>query len=258
MTNITASSVASLRQRTGVSMMQCKKALEEADGDEEKAIEILRKSGEAQAVKKAARDQKEGLVFMKQEGNKSGIVMLHCETDFVARNEDFQKFGNELADKLLSEGEDAVKSFAEGAMSDVVQKLGENISLGPVQVIEAPVLGTYIHLNSKIAVVIGLNEGEQEIARDVAMHAAAMNPKFKTPEEVDDASIEAEKNIWKDQLKSEGKPEEIWDKIMIGKEKKFREENALVSQEFVKEPGKTVGEHLGDSKIVEYVRVAVE
>ncbi len=258
MSPISASTVASLRQRTGVSMMQCKKALEEAGGDEEQAIEILKKSGEAQAVKKSARDQKEGLVFMAQEGNKAAILMLHCETDFVARNEDFQKFGDELATKLLSEGEDAVKSHAESVISDVVQKLGENISLGETKIVEAPVLGSYIHLNSKIAVAIGLNEGDQEIAKDIAMHAAAMNPTYKTPEEVEDSAIEAEKDIWKDQLKSEGKPEEIWEKIMMGKEKKFREENALVTQEYVKEPGKKVSEHLGDSEIVEYVRVAVE
>ncbi len=239
-------------------MMQCKKALEEVGGDEEQAIEILKKSGEAQAVKKSARDQKEGLVFMAQEGNKAAILLLHCETDFVARNEDFQKFGNELAEKLLNEGEDAVKSHAESVMSDVVQKLGENISLGETKTVEAPVLGSYIHSNSKIAVAVGLNEGEQEIAKDVAMHAAAMNPIYKTPEDVEDSAVEAEKNIWKDQLKSEGKPEEIWDKIMMGKEKKFREENALVTQEFVKEPGKLISEHLGGATIVEYIRVSVE
>jgi|TARA_Y100000310_G_scaffold338379_1_gene427852 elongation factor Ts len=239
-------------------MMQCKKALEEAGGDEEQAIEILRKSGEAQAVKKSARDQKEGSVFIAQEGNKAGIVMVQCETDFVARNDDFQKFGQELADKLLAEGEDALKSFAEGVMTDIVQKLGENISLGEVKLIEAPVIGSYAHSNHKIGVIVGVNQGEQEIARDVAMHAAAMNPIYKTPEEVDDSAIEAEKNIWKDQLKSEGKPEEIWDKIMIGKEKKFREENALVTQEFVKEPGKKVSEHLDGATVVEYIRVSVE
>ncbi|MBU0458646.1 translation elongation factor Ts [Patescibacteria group bacterium] len=257
MPDTSASTVASLRSRTGVSILQCKKALDEAGGDEDKAIEILRKSGEAQAVKKSARDQKEGALFLAQEGNKAGIVLLNCETDFVARNPDFQKYGEEFVGILMKEGEEALKAHADSVMSDIVQKLGENISLGEAKIVEAPVLGSYIHNNNKIAVIVGTDNGDSEIAKDIAMHAAAMNPLYVTPEEVSVEDIEKEKAIWKEQLTAEGKPEEIMEKIMIGKEKKFREENALVTQEFVKDPSKKVGDHLGDAKVVEYVRMAV-
>ena len=184
--------------------------------------------------------------------------MLNCETDFVARNPDFQKFGKGLADILLNEGEPALKKNAEESLPAIVQKLGENISLGAAHVIEAPVLGSYIHTNSKIAVIIGLDKGDIETARDAAMHAAAMNPLFRTPEQVSAEAIEKEKEIWKSQLKAEGKPEQIWDKIMAGKEKKFREENALISQVYVKDPSKKVKDRLGGAEVVEYLRVAVE
>jgi len=258
MADISASAVSSLRKRTGVSILECKKALEEAGGDEEKSIEILRMKGKAQVVKKAEREQREGAIFLAQEGNKAALVTLHCETDFVARNEDFQKFGQEFADHLLANGEDAFKAHAEEVMPDVVQKLGENISLGEIKVEEAPLLGCYVHNNHKIGVMIGLDTGEEEVARDVAMHAAAMNPLYTSPEDVTDEDIEKEKVIWKEQLKSEGKPEEIMEKIMMGKEKKFREENALLTQEFVKEPKKKVKDHLGGANVVVYVRMAIE
>ncbi|MBU2259173.1 translation elongation factor Ts [Patescibacteria group bacterium] len=257
MSDISAAAVSSLRARTGVSILQCKKALEESGGDEEKAIDFLRKSGAAQAVKKAQRDQKEGAVFLAQDGNKAAMLMLHCETDFVARNEDFRKFGQELADMLLEKGEEELKKYVEGILSDVVQKLGENISLGEVVVIEAPVVGSYVHSNNKIGVIVGTNEGDEEVTRDVAMHAAAMNPLYKTPEDVTAEAIEGEKAIWKEQMKSEGKPEAIMEKIMMGKEKKFREENALTTQEFVKDPSKKVKDHLGGAVVVEYVRFAI-
>jgi elongation factor Ts len=257
MSDISASAVSSLRSRTGVSVLQCKKALEEAGGDEEKAIELLRKSGEAQAVKKADRDQKEGAVFSTQSGNKAGMLVLHCETDFVARNDDFQKFGQELADMLLEKGEEGLKTHVEGILTDVVQKLGENISLGAVTIVEAPVVGSYVHSNNKIAVIVGTNEGDEEVVKDVAMHAAAMNPEYKTPEDVTDEAIASEKEIWKEQLANEGKPAEIMEKIMMGKEKKFREENALTTQEFVKDPSKKVADHLGGATVVEYVRFAI-
>jgi len=205
-----------------------------------------------------SREQKEGSLFLSQKGNKAALIMLNCETDFVARNPDFQKFGKGLADILLNEGEPALKKNAEESLPAIVQKLGENISLGAAHVIEAPVLGSYIHTNSKIAVIIGLDKGDIETARDAAMHAAAMNPLFRTPEQVSAEAIEKEKEIWKSQLKAEGKPEQIWDKIMAGKEKKFREENALISQVYVKDPSKKVKDRLGGAEVVEYLRVAVE
>lgn len=257
MTSITAEQVSSLRKRTGVGLMAVKKALEEAGGDEEQAIEILKKRGEAQAVKKADREQSEGSVFIASESRKAALVHLGSETDFVARGDDFKNAGDELAKKALSEGADAVKAHAETAIPELVNKVGENVSLTDVQVIEGSPLGTYVHSNSKIGVVIVLEGGDEDKAKDVAMHAAAMAPEVVNPEEVSDDAVEKEKAVWKDQLKSEGKPEDIWEKIMMGKEKKFREESALMKQEFVKDPSMTIEKYLDGAKVTAYVRLAV-
>ena len=257
MADIDAKAVASLRARTGVSMMECKKALEEAGGDEEQAIEILRKKGASAAAKKAERDQSEGSVFSAEADGKAGLVRLDCETDFVARDDNFQATGQELADKLVAEGVDAAQALADQKIPELVQKLGENITLGELQLKEAAVSGVYVHSNGKIGVVVGLSAGSPDLAKDIAMHAAAMNPSYVTPEDVSDDDVNKEKEIWKEQLAAEGKPEDIMEKIMMGKEKKFREENALTTQEFVKEPGKLVKELLGDAEVVEYIRIAV-
>lgn len=257
MSEINAQAVASLRSRTGVSMMKCKQALEEAGGDEEKAIEILRKSGAAAAAKKAEREQSEGLVFSASADGKAALVRLDCETDFVARDENFQATGQELADTLVSGGADALSSAAEEKVPALVQKLGENISLGENRLVEAATTGVYVHSNGKIGVVVGLSGGAEETAKDIAMHAAAMNPGYVSPDEVSEEALESERNIWKEQLSAEGKPEEIMGKIMEGKEKKFREENALVTQEFVKDPSKKVGDLLDGEQVTAYERLAV-
>lgn len=257
MSPITASAIQSLRARTGVSISAVKEALEEAGGDEEKAIELLRKRGIAQAAKKAAREQGEGLVFMKEEGSKAAVLIIRCETDFVARDSSFSETGMAILDTLFSQGMDAAKKVAGEKIPELVQKLGENISVDDMHVIEAPVVGAYIHSNAKIGVIIGLEGGARDTARDIAMHAAALSPLYIHPEQVGTDAIEKEREIWREQMKKEGKPEAMWDKIMMGKEKKFREENAIVSQNFVKDPSKTVGQHLGDAKISAYVRVSV-
>ncbi len=257
MTTIDAKAVASLRARTGVSMMQCKSALEEAGGDEEKAVEILRKKGASAAAKKAEREQSEGLVFTAEGNGKAAIVRLDCETDFVARDENFIDLGQSIANALLEGGTENAQSVADEKIPAMVQKLGENISLGEMQLVESAVSGVYVHSNGKIGVVIGLSGGSEDLARDVAMHAAAMNPLYVSPEDVTDEEVAKEKAIWEEQLASEGKPAEIVAKIMEGKEKKFREENALISQEFVKEPGQTVSALLGDTSVTSYVRLAV-
>ncbi len=255
--NISASAIASLRARTGVSISAVKEALEEAGGDEEKAIELLRKRGIAQAAKKASREQAEGLVFQKEEGNKCAMIVLRCETDFVARDDNFQKTGEAVVQELFASGMDSAKKKADELLPDLVQKLGENITVDDMHVIEAPVLGSYLHSNKKIGVIIGLEGSSKDVARDIAMHAAALSPRYVHPEEVGGDILEKEREIWREQLKKENKPEAMWDKIMMGKEKKFREENAITKQAFVKEPGKTVEQHLGGGKITAYVRVAV-
>jgi len=256
---ISASSVASLRSRTGVSISACKEALDEAGGDEEAAIDLLRKRGIAQAAKKAGREQGEGQIFIEEAEGKAVLLMLKCETDFVARDDGFNTLGTDLAHCLLTEGKDAARKKAEEVLPAAVQNLGENISVveEDVHTIEAPVVGSYTHTTGKIGVIIGLDSGSAELARDVAMHAAAMNPQFVSPDDVPKEAVEREKGIWTEQLAKEGKPAQIMEKIMLGKEKKFREESALLKQEFVKVPSKTVEQYLGDAKVVNYVRVEI-
>ena len=254
---VTAEQVSSLRKRTGVGLMAVKSALEEAGGDEEKAIAILRKRGQAQAVKKADRDQKEGSIFIESDDKKAAIVHLACETDFVARGDDFQNAGKAHVKMALEKGVDAAKKHAEEIMPDLVNKLGENITLFDLKVVEGGTLGTYVHSNSKIGVVIALEGGDETKSKDVAMHAAAMAPVVISPEEVSTELVEKEKDIWRDQLKKEGKPEAMFDKIMIGKEKKFREESALVKQPFAKDQAVSVEQYLNGAKVKSYVRFSV-
>lgn len=257
MSEVSASAIQSLRARTGVSISAVRDALIEAGGDEEKAIEILRKRGIAQAAKKADREQSEGLVFMKEEDSKAAVLILRCETDFVARDDGFQKIGSDILETLFSEGMEAAKQKADVLVPELVQKLGENITIDDMHVVEAPVIGGYLHSNRKIGVIIGADGSSKDVARDIAMHAAAMSPRYVHPEEVGMDVLEKEKEIWAEQLKKEGKPENMIEKIMGGKEKKFREENAITKQAFVKDPSKTVEQHLGGGKITTYVRVSV-
>ena len=257
MSPVSPAAVSSLRARTGVSILACKEALEEAQGDEEKAIEILRKRGLAQAAKKAAREQSEGLIFLAEFGSRAALVLLRCETDFVARDEHFMQLGAQLAQTVLKEGIAAAEVLAAAEIPALVQKVGENVTLAEAHLFEHPIVGAYLHSNAKVAVVIGLEKGTREAARDVAMHAAAFSPLYIRPDQVPAEMIAKEKEIWREQLKKESKPEAIWDKIMMGKEKKFREENALLKQPFAKDPSKTVEQYLAGSPVVAYVRVAV-
>ena len=222
-----------------------------------RSIELLRKRGQAQAVKKSEREQREGGIFLEKNGSKAALVHLASETDFVARAEDFRKAGTTLAKTALMKGADAARKEAEGMIPELVNTLGENITLVAVNVVEGAVLGTYVHTNQKIGVVVALDTGTEEIAKDVAMHAAAMAPQVVSPDEVSAELVSKEKEIWREQLKKEGKPEAIWDKIMIGKEKKFREESALLKQPFAKDQTKTVEQYLGEAKVMAYVRLAV-
>jgi elongation factor Ts len=254
---ITPAQVAELRARTGAGILDAKNALEEAKGDTDKAIEILRKKGQAQAVKKADRTQNEGGVFIAASDKKAGVVFVKCETDFVARSEPFLKLGQELAKTLHDKGQAGFDAFAKEKVPAAVLELGENVSVGSNKLVEAAVVGTYVHSNRKIGVVVGLDGGTVQQATDASMHAAAMNPTYVKPEEVDAAAVAQEREIWKEQLAKEKKPAEIIEKIMLGKEKKFREENALLTQPFVKDQNQTVGKMLGKANVTAYVRVAV-
>lgn len=187
------------------------------------------------------------------------MVKLLCETDFVSRSDEFVAIADKLADKLfkgeIKEDEKDVQEVKDSAL-----KTGENIQVGEMKVVEGEKLGVYVHSNKKIGVIVVLSGGDEGVAKDVAMQVAATNPVCISPDEVPQEAVDKEKEIWKEQLANEGKPEAIVEKIMIGKEKKFREENALIKQLFVKDNEKTVEQLLaanGGMKVEKFVRMAI-
>jgi len=255
---ITAAQVKELRDATGISMIKCKQALEEAAGDPEKAREILRKQGEADAAKRSERTAGEGVVVVKisADGKKGAILQLFCETDFVAKGDAFTELAGELISEAL-DGKD-VKNESEEKIQEGIQKNGENIKLGDVVVLEGEKVASYLHSNGKIGVLVSFS-GDEEVGKDVAMQIAAMNPAVLSPEEVKEEDVEAEAKIQKEILEKEGKPAEMIEKIMEGKLKKFREEQALIKQAFVKDSSKTVEQFLAESgaKVEKFVRLAI-
>ncbi len=254
--SVSIEQIKELRAATGGSMMACKKALEESGGEMEAAVDILRKKGEAKAADRAGNSTGQGAIYIKIDGKRAALVELQCETDFVARGEDFFKLTEVLADKLLN-GELAVTEREVVEVKESVLKFGENIKVGNLAIIEGDNLGEYIHSNKKIGVLVSLSGGTQELARDIAMHIAATNPTVISPDEVPMELVAREKAIWEDQLKAEGKPVEIMEKIMLGKEKKFREENALLKQQFVKDPDKTIEQILDGVTVNSFMRFMV-
>lgn len=256
MADISAKAVMDLRAKSGVSMMACKKALVESNGDAEAAMEILRKKGAAKAADKADRATAEGTIAVIGRA----AVALNCETDFVAKNADFIAFAEKLAQTVNAEGVSAAEALFEAEKTDLITKLGENITLGSVVVLDGgSVVGAYIHSNNKLAGLVALDGGSEEVARDIAMHTVAASPGVLSPDEVDEETVSKEREIWLEQLKNEGKPEQILEKILFGKEKKFREENALLKQAFVKNPEVSVEQFATDNgaKIVSFLRLSV-
>lgn len=247
-----------LRDATGVSMTACKSALEEANGDFENAIDVLRKKGEAKAIDRAARGTSQGAVFIKTGSSKGAMVLIGCETDFVARGDDYLTLGNTIVEKLF-DGSIKAEDRDLPEIKDAGLRLGENIQLANMSLVEGDVIGDYVHSNKKIGVLVSMTGGTVELARDVAMHIAATNPAVLSPEQISPELVEREKSIWSEQLKSEGKPAEIVEKIMLGKEKKYREENALLKQAFVKNPDQTIEQLLKDAgaTVKTFVRFAV-
>lgn len=252
--SVSIDQIKALRERTGISMTACKTALEEANGDEEKAIELLRKKGAAKAAERSDRATANGVVAVVQKDNKAAMISLGCETDFVAKNPDFLKHAQELAEKLLNEGEEA--NFDED-IANLGMAMGEKVVVNEKKVISGPKLASYIHLNNRIGVVVSASGGDDELVKDIAMHVAAMNPKNLSPEDIGDELLAKEKEIWAEQLKAEGKPEAIVEKIMEGKAKKFREEAALLTQAFVKNPDQLIKDLLVGEKIEGFWRFEV-
>ena len=269
MAKISASMVKELRERTGLGMMDCKKALSEADGDMEKAIEDLRKASGLKAAKKASRVAAEGVVLTKiaDEGNYGVVIEVSSETDFVARDENFLGFADQVLQASFSDKEaDASTLLASGiedARQALVQKIGENINLRRIDRLSiegdaAGVVGSYIH-NNKIGVLIALRGGDTALARDIAMHIAAVNPMVIRAEDVPEDVLAKESEIYSAQALESGKPEEIVKKMIEGRLRKFVAEISLMEQAFVKDPDAKVGKLLQEagSEVLQFVRFEV-
>lgn len=246
---ISASMVKELRERTGLGMMECKKALVESDGDIEMAIENLRKSSGMKAAKKAGRIAADGVVATRvsEDGKLAVLVEVNSETDFVARDDNFSAYVEKVVNKAFDTKQGDVAALMEGELEEarqaLVQKIGENISVRRVQVVEAAagVVGAYVHGNSRIAVLVALDGGDQELAKDVAMHVAAVNPLYVTPDQIPQEAVDKEKAILLAQPDMAGKPAEIAEKIIGGRLSKFKAEISLTEQAFVKDPDVKVG-----------------
>jgi len=246
---ITASDVKKLRDITGAGMMDCKKALKESNGDYDKAIEYLRKKGQKVSAKRADRDAKEGVVIaaVAEDGTRGVIVKLSSETDFVAKNEDFINLTKEFANIALNTFPDSLEDLLKAKYNDItvgekvaeqVGIIGEKIELASYEKIEAPMVVSYIHMGNKAAVIVGLNKKDDsfiEAGKNVAMQAAAMKPIALDKDGVDASLVEKEIEIGKEQARNEGKPEEMLERIAMGKLNKFYKENTLLNQAYVKD-----------------------
>jgi len=283
MAEITAKMVKDLRAKTGAGMMDCKKALVEANGDEEKAVEVLRKKGLANADKKGDRNAAEGVVniSISDDFRTATISEINCETDFVAKNADFQEFVTATTEHIqkvepvdvtaLLDSEFKGAKFEE-ELKTIIAKIGENIVVrrfATVKADENGILNGYVHMGGKVGVIVAAAcdkpetaEAVKDVLKDIAMHAAAMNPKYLNPEAIPAEDIEKEKEIAKAQLEKEGKPANIIEKIIPGKIKRFEADNCLTKQAFVKDDKKTVEQVLadaakavgGEAKLAEYIR----
>lgn len=241
--------VKELRERTGLGLLECKKALKEAENDIEVAIEALRKSSGMKAAKKAGRIAADGVVTTRiaEDGSFGVLVEVNSETDFVARDENFLGFVSTVADSLYearSADLEAIKSGPiEASREALVQKIGENIGVRRASLVTADngVVGGYVHGNNRIAVLVELRGGDQDLARDVAMHVAAVNPQVVSPDDMPEELLNKERDIFTAQAQESGKPQEIIEKMIGGRIKKYLAENSLTEQAFVKDPDITVG-----------------
>jgi elongation factor Ts len=256
---ITTEQIKELRDATGVSVMQCKKALEEAGGDMEKALMILKKKSSDIAIKKADRETNDGIIVVKQNPGKAIVLVLSCETDFVAKNEDFLGLAETLANMAATDGKDATLAKAPELISQVVQKVGENIQIHTIETIEAPVVGSYVHSGKSAAVVALSSGGNEALAKDVAMHVAAMKPEYATLEDVSPETKDKVKEMFAKEVTESDKPEDIKAKMLEGKIGTYLKEQVLVEQPFVKNPDATIGKLLADAgaKLEKFVRYSI-
>jgi len=256
---ITAQEVNKLRQMTGAGMMDCKKALTEAEGDFEKAVDILRKKGQKVSASRADRETKEGVVVTKVSAdNTTGIILsLTCETDFVAKNEEFGSFANNILNLAVENNATSKEEILALPFDDITVgekitemtgKIGEKIDISHFEIVKGEAVTPYIHSNGKLGVLVALTSTNgsdvEEAGKDVAMQIAAMNPVAVDKDGVDSTTVEREIEVGKDQARQEGKPEEMLEKIAMGKLQKFYKENTLLSQSFVKDNSKTIAQYL--------------
>ncbi|HGO4011547.1 TPA: translation elongation factor Ts [Staphylococcus aureus] len=273
MATISAKLVKELREKTGAGMMDCKKALTETDGDIDKAIDYLREKGIAKAAKKADRIAAEGLVHVETKGNDAVIVEINSETDFVARNEGFQELVKEIANQVLDTKAETVEALMETTLpngksvderiKEAISTIGEKLSVRRFAIrtkTDNDAFGAYLHMGGRIG-VLTVVEGstDEEAARDVAMHIAAINPKYVSSEQVSEEEINHEREVLKQQALKEGKPENIVEKMVEGRLRKYLQEICAVDQDFVKNPDVTVEAFLKTKggKLVDFVRYEV-
>lgn len=241
---ITTEQIKELRDATGISVMQCKHALEEAEGDMKKALAILKKTSSDIALKKINREVKDGRIAIKMGDRKAVLVSLHCETDFVAKNEDFVNLLDKLAGKALADGIEKMKTEAKDAIDPIIQKTGENIQLGDAYEVRGDVLGSYIH-NNKIGIIVSLEGGSVELAKDIAMHITAMKPEYISQEEITEDVKKTMKEIFEKEIVGIDKPEEIKKKMLDGKMMTYFKEKTLLDQVFIKNTSENAGETVG-------------
>ncbi|EYB66649.1 elongation factor Ts [Deinococcus phoenicis] len=263
-------SIKKLRELTGAGMMDVKKALSDAGNDEDKAVALLRERGIVKAAKKADREAREGLVRFVVDSNKAAMVEVNSETDFVARNSDFQALVERLAQAALKAGTSDVEAFKNFALDggDTVGntvaaaagKIGENLVLNRVAFVEAAEgeqVAGYVHSNGKIGVLVDIAGGTEAQAKDVALHVAAERPQYLSRDEVNQDDIEKEREILTNKALNEGKPQQIVEKIVGGQIGKFYEEKVLPEQKFVKDQSMTVAKYLGGAQIKRFVRFEI-
>lgn len=267
MAAISASQVKELRERTGLGMMECKKALTETGGDIEQAIDNLRKNSGLKAAKKAGRTAAEGIVVTRvaDDGSYGVVVEINSETDFVARDDNFKNFADQVADALFADKSDDVAALMAGDMENtrvqLVQKIGENVSVRRAALIEAGagnLLGAYVH-GGRIGVLTVLKGGNADVAKDVAMHVAAINPAVALPEDMPQEQLDKEKAVILAQPDMAGKPEQIAEKMVQGRLNKYLAENSLTEQPFVKDPNQSVAEFVKSAggEVVAFTRFEV-
>ena len=263
---IKASQVKELRDMTGVAMMDCKKALVECEGDIEKALDLLRSNSALKAEKKSSRIAADGILVVSVNEDYATLVELNSETDFAAKDANFLSFGEKVKEYISKNKIFEASALKESSLEDdrkaLVQTIGENIQIRRVVTLEFDStmnIGIYIHSDSKLGSLVVTKDGNDEIAKDIAMHVSAFNPLCLSQDDIDKDVLEREKAIYQNQAQDSGKPQDIMDKMVDGKVKRFLSEVSLISQNFVKDPDITVQEYLekGGATIVEFARLKV-